>query len=149
MDKKIRWIMIAGALLILLVSSVASVLASGYPDLNAKTPSIKVFNDGATCSVRIKAGIRNAGDADVLAYYVWVKVVQSGTQQVVYQNQFSVPGTKAGRISTVEVSLGWLGAGQYQALVTVDPGNQIAESNENNNKDYGFFTCAANPYPEP
>ncbi|MEN0128905.1 MAG: CARDB domain-containing protein [Brevundimonas sp.] len=104
------------------------------PDLQVSitgtSPAAPTTNDAVTVS----ATVRNAGTGAAPATSVAFSVgsTSAGSAQV--------PALAAGAQATVSLSLGTRAAGAYTVTGTVDPNNQVSESNEANNTGTASFT---------
>ena len=141
MRKNVRFIILFTSLLILLVGSVATAFATGLPDLHPRSLSGTPVAEDGTCSVVIRMAVQNLGAGDAAAYGVRVTIVDTATKEIAFQNEFSIPGTAAGKLSSLKFVLGWLDPGKYQMVAIADPGGAMTESNETNNKNERSFTC--------
>ncbi|HWJ86390.1 MAG TPA: CARDB domain-containing protein [Cellulomonas sp.] len=104
------------------------------PDLQVgitgTTPAAPTTADAVTVSATVSNS--GTGPAPATSVAFAVGSTAAGTAQV--------PALAAGAQATVSVSLGARAAGSYTVSGTVDPANQITESNEDNNTGTASFT---------
>ncbi|WP_256334528.1 CARDB domain-containing protein [Lentzea albidocapillata] len=97
------------------------------PDLTVTNLTWTPANPSEADAIRLTATVRNGGT--VASGATTLNVTLGGTAAGTAQ----VGALAAGATAAVTVDAGRRGAGSYAAAATVDPANQVAESNEGNN----------------
>jgi hypothetical protein len=97
------------------------------PDLTVTNLTWSPANPSEADAIRLTATVRNGGT--VASGATTLNITLGGTAAGTAQ----VGGLAPGATATVTVDAGRRGAGSYAAAATVDPANQVAETNEGNN----------------
>ncbi len=101
--------------------------AAPAPDLTVTNLTWTPASPSEADAIRLTATVRNGGT--VASGATTLKVALGGTDAGIAQ----VAGLAPGATASVSVDAGRRGTGSYAAAATVDPANQVAETNEGNN----------------
>lgn len=121
---------VLGFVFILMIVSVIGV-ASAMPDLTIYQPNISIMNMNGTKLAFVSFKVKNVGDVTSGSSYASL----SG----IYNTQFSVPSLASG--GSYQINKAYICSYSHNITITADNTNLVNESDEANNRYFGFVIC--------